>query len=123
MRWGGWDWVRASSGCPNVSEGSVVGPDVVEDPSKLRSSANGVVETLGGSQCSLYVRGARIGVSRRVRHVLLHEHGRGGSRSRDLFGFREERVVRVRGGGGGGSGGWRGGGRVREGGGDGVGAG
>jgi hypothetical protein len=42
---GGEIWVRASSGCPNVSVGSVVGLHGVVGPSKPQDGMNGVVGT------------------------------------------------------------------------------
>src|SRR5882724_7983234 len=98
MRRGGWDWARASSGCPNVSEGSVVGPYVVEGPSSLRNGWDWTGSTSGRSPCCLGVREARSEVAPRVRRVVLHGNARVASRSRDLFGFREGDVVRVGGG-------------------------
>ncbi len=108
MRRGGWDWVRASSGCPNVSEGSVVGPYVVEGPSSLRNGRDWTGSTSGRSPCCLGVREARSEVAPHIRRVVLHGNARVASWSRDLFGFRMGRVVSAEGGFWGRNGGWRG---------------
>ena len=62
--WGGWGWVRASSGCPSVFLRHFEFFCEVEGPSSLQSGGDWTVGTCGRSYCCLVVRGARIEVAR-----------------------------------------------------------
>ena len=49
MRWGDWDWVRASSGCPNVFGFELGGPYGVVGLSSLWSGGDWLVDIPGES--------------------------------------------------------------------------
>ena len=61
--WGGWGWVRASSGCPSVFLGHFEVFCEVEGPSSLQSGGDWAVGTCERSLDGLGVWGVRIEVA------------------------------------------------------------
>ena len=98
MRWGSWDWARASPDCPNDSGFGLGGPYEAAGPSTHWNSGSGVVETFWRFQWYLEVQVACTEAACRVQCVLLRETARITSRSRDWFNFRERGAVHAGGG-------------------------
>jgi hypothetical protein len=68
MWWGGWDWVRANSGC--LSEGSVVGPYVVAGLCGCPGTSPSL-QRAGGMYTGGLSRLARVVARKRSRRVVV----------------------------------------------------
>ena len=75
MKWGVWDWVRASSGCLSVFGLELGGPCGVVGLSSLWSGGDWLVSVPGGSSNHLKVWVARSKAIWRVRRMLLQDPG------------------------------------------------